>query len=295
MAATLPAVVKRDALAWELQMARMAGNTSAVTAAIDTYRSTFAPLGMALPGMLYGAPAVQAIDAGRLDEGLALLEQYRDAVKDGFDMSRLTTGAAAMWPLLWMAAPERFAEMIDQFPASADFVLAVYPLAALQSLLEGDDASARTHYAAWRQMLPFVPASFSFHVFATASYPTWRLGDREVAMRSNEALRGHAGRWLAREAVLSCGPADLHIGMNLLTLDDAPAAVRALRAALELCVHADATAWETITLFHLAEALHRVGEYDEAASRAARAMTQAQQLGMNMIVQDLHRLGLVAT
>lgn len=290
----LPVWVRRDTINWRLISARQHGDFDAVARLVAEYRALLEPLGLAQPSMLFGADAARASDQGRFDDCRRMLEAWGNAtVRD--EASRLGIGACEEPSLLWAGDADGYRASVDRFPASTASFIACYPLRVMPALIEDDEAAARAEYEQWRVLRPFVPASYRAHVSAIATYPTWRLGDAEVAAWMLEGLLPHAGRWLALGPTDPSGPADIHIGVNHLTLGELPTAEAALRSGLAQATAAEARAHETVALFHLADTLAQQGKADEAGVTAARCREQAERLSMQLILGDLDRLGLATS
>ncbi|MEZ5144195.1 MAG: hypothetical protein R2726_16990 [Acidimicrobiales bacterium] len=294
LAERLPVWTQRDTLTWRIVSYRQRGDFDAVTELVASYRTLLEPLGLAHPVVLWGADAARAVDQGRFGDGHRLLEAYGDAAQR-MEVSRLVIGACESWALLWAGDAAGYRASLERYPAAAAPLLACYPLRAIQALLEDDVPAARAAYEEWRALRPFAPASFRAHVSAVATYPAWRSGDADGAAWLLEGLLPHAGRWLTIGPADPSGPADIHIGVNHLTRGDLPAAEAALRAGLAQASAAQAHAHETVALFHLADALAQRGEADASAALAARSRDQAERLGMNLVLDDLRRIGLTAS
>ncbi len=255
------------------------------------YVTLFEPLGLALPALVYGVPALVATWEGRFDDADPLFDAWLDA-SNLPDLSRSGVLAGQAWPYLWTLDAPRYRAALDSFPASSAALLAVYPLTTIVALIEADDVEARRCYEDWLPLLDFAPAGFVAHVAATASYPTWRLNRADVAHRNLEALQPHAGRWPTVGMPIFAGPADLFLGINHVTVGDLDAAEASLRSALAACEANGTHAWSTWARFHLADALARQGRVAESAEHAATARADAERLGMHLITRDLDRLGL---
>ncbi len=291
LADAFPVTFQRDPLSWQIQAARSRGDVDRAAGLVDRYRRLFVPLGLALPGIVHGVGSARAIDQGRFAEARRLLDAWRDE-SPPHDGTMLGIGANEAWHDLWTIDADRYRATLEAMPGSAAAVLAVYPLASILALLEGDEEAARARYDEWRPSIDGVPAYFAFHMAATATYPTWRLGEAAVAERLVAGLAPHAGRWPSLSAANTIGPADLHLGVNRVTLGDLPAAEADLRAALASCEATTSHAWEAVALLHLADAVAQQGRADESAALAARCRAQAVRLGLTLVTQDLDRLGL---
>jgi class 3 adenylate cyclase len=292
LANELSAPIQRDALVWELLAARSRGDVDAVARHVERHIERFDPLGLVIPGVAYGARAVRAIDEGRFSDVWPLIDDYRDRASQAYDASHLALAALEAWPAIWTADAEAYRRLLDRLPESTSGFVAIYPLRVMLAILEEGDEAARAVYDDWRPMLAFAPANFAVHVFTVATYPAWRFGDRETADRLLAGLRPHAGRWPTVGPAVPLGPADLHIGVNLLTLGEFVAAEFELRAALAECERTGASAWGTVALFHLAEALDKQERTADAAATVTRCQIEAERLGMTLVLHDLERLGL---
>lgn len=291
LAEDLPVTIKRDTITWQALVRFERGDVAGGLEHVTRYVALFEPLGLALPALVFGVPAVVATWEGRFDDADPLFDAWLDA-SNLPDLSRSGVLAGQAWPYLWTLDAPRYRAALDSFPASSATLLAVYPLTAIVALIDEDEAEARRCYEEWLPLLDFAPAGFAAHIAASATYPTWRLDQADVARRNLEALGPHAGRWPTVGMPIFAGPADLFLGVNHVTVGDLDAGEASLRSALDASVANGTHAWSTWTRMHLANALARQGRGDEAAEHAAVARADAERLGMHLITQDLDRLGL---
>ncbi len=293
LARDLPATVKRDTLSWQAMVHQKQGDFEAVDRTVDQYRAVVEPLGLALPSIVFGSRAVRAADQGRFDDCRRFLDAWlEDSVR--LDATRLGVIAAEGWPNQWTADATAYRASLGSVPEAATALVACYPLQAIVALIEDDIPAAKEAFDEWHELLPFVPYGFRTHVAAVATYPTWRLGSASVAESLLVDLRPHAGHWPTFGPASSNGPADLHIGVNLVTIGDLDGARVSLESALRACEAGRAIAWETVTVLHLAEVALLQGRADDAQMMSDRCRRRADDFGMVLILRELDRLGFMS-
>jgi hypothetical protein len=144
-------------------------------------------------------------------------------------------------------------------------------------------------------MIHVIPFFARAHLASWATYPAWRLADLEIAEWNLDVLRPYAGQWPTPNVEVCNGPADLHLGIGLLTLGQADDAESLLRSSVADADAKGAPVWASYgRLFH-ALALRALGRGDEAGAVAARCAGEAAAFGMHQVLVDLEREGLVVS
>jgi len=289
VAPSLDLARRADAVHLRSHIPRHQGDLAASVRAMDETRELLASAGLLYKAVSFSEPAATAIAQGRFGEGCELLAHLRTVSSVPGDV--LGAIGAETWVYRWVDDPDAYRRCIDTAPEESTAFLALFGTQMGEAVLRRDQALARQENEAWRPLLAFVPASQRGSLAATLSPSIWSVGDTEAAETFLAWLRPYAGSWVGGLNFVY-QPADLAIGMNLLTLGRPGEAEPLLRGAVESAKRAPAVAWEAFGRQFLAHCLQDLGRDDEARAEAVRCVEQASALGMHRLVRDLADAGL---
>ncbi|WP_421118855.1 AAA family ATPase [Aquihabitans daechungensis] len=292
LAPSLDLVRRADTAAMRSHVPRARGDLAGSVRTMDRARALLAPVGVHNTGVFLVEPAATAMAQGRFDEAHELLDHLRSISSTSGD--RLAAIGIDAWIYRWSDDPDGYRRAMTTAPSESSAFLSLFGIEMGEAVIRHDEAAARTALEAWRPLLAYVPGFMAGQFACTTAYSSWWLEDRESAEILLQLLRPHAGYW-AGGLNFASSPADLSIGMMLLTLGRPGEAEPHLRLAVASAARAPAQAWEAFGRQFLALALLGVGRRDEAQAEAHRCRAQAAALGMHRLGRDLDRAGLVAT
>ena len=271
---------------------RHQGDLAGSVRAMDEARGLQASVGIQQPQIFLQEPAATAVAQGRFAEASELLDHFRSISSASGDL--LASIGIEAWVFRWTDDSEGYRRCIDTAPEESIAFLALFGTDIAQAVLQRDDSATVAALEAWRPLLAFAPGGMSGQFAATLAYTIWEVGDPGAAAVLLDMLLPHAGHWIGG-LNLFYSPADLAIGMMLVTLGRPAEAEAHIRLAVASSSTAPAAAWEAFSRQFLALALLQLGREVEAHAEAARCRELAAELGMHRLLHDLDRAGLATS